>query len=301
MLAKRNKNVLTFLKRNMAAYLFILPPLVLYGAFVLYPLVQTIGLSFTNWDGVSPTKQFVGWANYARMLKGDKLFARAFTHNLYWILLGTVSPIVIGLILAALLATRIKGRTFFRTVYFMPSVLSTMVVGIIWGWIYNPVFGLLNEVLKKMGLETLTRSWLGEGQTALTALIIAAIWSYFGFCVVVFLAGLQNIDVSLYEAAQIDGANGIQRFFHITIPGLREVITMVTTYTLIGGFRVFDIVWVTTRGGPANATEVMSTYIYRNAFQQNYVGYGAAMALTLSTIIVVISIAFIRVRERSEG
>lgn len=301
MLAKRNKNVLTFLKRNMAAYLFILPPLVLYGAFVLYPLVQTIGLSFTNWDGVSPTKQFVGWANYARMLKGDKLFARAFTHNLYWILLGTVSPIVIGLILAALLATRIKGRTFFRTVYFMPSVLSTMVVGIIWGWIYNPVFGLLNEVLKKIGLETLTRSWLGESQTALTALIIAAIWSYFGFCVVVFLAGLQNIDVSLYEAAQIDGANGIQRFFHITIPGLREVITMVTTYTLIGGFRVFDIVWVTTRGGPANATEVMSTYIYRNAFQQNYVGYGAAMALTLSTIIVVISIAFIRVRERSEG
>jgi len=261
--AVKNNNVFTFLKRKGSAYLFVLPPLVLYAVFVIYPLLGTISLSLTNWDGVSPTKEFVGLANYAKMFQADRLFLRAFSHILYWIVLGTISPIVIGLGLAALLFTRIRGRTFFRTVYFMPAVLSSMVVGIIWGWIYNPVFGLLNEILKRLGLASLTRAWLGDSGTALTALIVAAIWSYFGFCVVIFLAGLQNIDVSLYEAAEIDGANALQRFIHVTIPGLREVITMVTTYTLIGGFRVFDIVWVTTRGGPANATEVMSTYIYR--------------------------------------
>jgi len=288
--------------KSYSPYLFLILPLIFYSIFVLYPLFGTIKLSLTDWDGYSATKNFIGLKNYFKIFKGDPLFIKAFWNNIYWVILGTIAPISLALPLSSMLASKVRARTFFRTVYFIPAILPAMVVGIIWGWVYNPIFGMLNVLLKKIGLASLTRAWLGEPSTALTALILAAAWSYFGFCLVIFLAALQNIDISLYEAAEIDGANSIQQFFYVTIPQLRGVLTMLLTYTMINGFaKVFDIVWVTTEGGPANSTEVLVTYIYRKAFQQNKVGYGSAMALTLSVLIVTLTVIFIKYRERGES
>ena len=193
----------------------------------------------------------------------------ALSHNVIWVIVGTIVPIAIGLLLAVLLWGHTRGRLIFRIVYFMPVVMSAVVVGIIWGWIYNPIFGFLNHFLDAIGLESLARGWLGETNTALFAVMAAAIWQYVGFCVVILFAGLQKVDIELIDAAKIDGANSWQRFLSTSsCPQIRDVLTMVTVYTVIGGFNVFDIVFILTKGGPANATELIATYTYKNRFRK---------------------------------
>lgn len=287
-------------KYSLSPLLFILPPLLIYVSFVAYPFVHTVVISFTNWDGLSAERTWVGFGNYAAALLEDQQFWRAFGNNIWWVILGTAAPIIIALPLAALVTARkLKGRNIFRTIFFMPVILPPMIVGIIWGWVYNPVFGLLNEVLEVVGLEALTRPWLGEPGIALTALIVSAVWAYFGFCFVIFVAALQNVDVSLLEAAEIDGANSRQRFMNVTIPQLRDVITMVGVYTFIGGFTsIFDIIWGTTRGGPAGATEVLTTLIYRRGFEYHRFGYASAIAVILAVVVIVSSVVSVRIRER---
>lgn len=282
---------------NVIGYSFIFFPFLVYATFVLYPVFGTLQLSFTNWDGFEPIRHFIGIANYVRMWK-DPFFLKSLYHNLIWILIGTSLPIVVGLPLAVILWSGVKGFQVFRIIYFMPIVLSAVVVGIIWGWIYNPVFGIANEFLRIIGLNSLTRAWLGDSSTALPALIIASAWHYYGFCVIIFLAGLQNVDISLIDAAKIDGASSLQRFFYVIVPQIRNVLTMITLYTLIGGFKVFDIVFVTTQGGPAGATELLATYSFKQAFEVNYVGYAAAIAIFLAFFVIVISVFFVRLREK---
>lgn len=207
---------------------------------------------------------------------------------------------IIGMILALLLWTRPQGFTLFRTVYFMPQVLSSVVVALVWSWIYNPIFGILNKGLDAVGLEHVSRGWLGDTTYALYAVLGAAIWAETGFVFVVFLAGLQNVSRDLLEAATIDGANAWQRFRNVTIPQLGNVLNVVTALLLIGGFSVFDIVMVMTSGGPANATEVIATYTYSEAFIQNRIGYAATLSLVMTVITLVASVIFIRLRERGE-
>lgn len=284
-------------RNNVIGYSFIFFPFLVYATFVLYPVFGTLQLSFTNWDGFEPIRHFVGMANYVRMWK-DPFFLKSLYHNLIWILIGTSLPIVIGLPLAVILWSGVKGFQVFRTIFFMPIVLSSVVVGIIWGWIYNPVFVIINGFLRTIGLNSLMRAWLGNPSTALPALIIAAAWHYYGFCVIIFLAGLQSVDISLVDAAKIDGANSLQRFFYVIVPQMRNVLTMIILYTLIGGFKVFDLVFVTTQGGPAGATELLATYLYKQAFHVNYVGYAAAIAVFLAFLVIVVSVFFIRLRER---
>jgi ABC-type sugar transport system permease subunit len=208
---------------------------------------------------------------------------------------------VVGLLLAMLLWSRPRGFTFFRTVYFMPQVLSSVVVALVWQWIYNPIFGLLNQSLDRVGLESVSRGWLGDPETALYAVLVAAIWAEVGFAFVVFLAGLQNVSRDLLEAATIDGANAWQRFRHVTIPQLANVINVIVALELIGGFAVFDIILVMTGGGPNNATEVIATYTYAEAFTQNRVGFAATLSLVMTAITLVASILFLRLRERGES
>jgi ABC-type sugar transport system permease subunit len=286
------------LKLN-SGFLFILPALVMYLIFFIKPFITSIYYSFTSWDGVSPVKAFIGLQNYAHLLQ-DKLLGLSLSHNLIWVILGTAAPIIIGLPLAVLLSTVKRGRLFFQTGYFLPYVLSGVVVGMIWGWIYNPLFGLLNYVLREIGLGAITRGWLGDPDFALYAVIAAAVWGYFGFCVVIFLAGLQNVDHDLLEAARIDGANSMQTFFFVTIPQLRHVLNMVLVYTLVGGFNVFDIVQIMTTGGPANHTELIGTLTYKVSFQQNNIGYGSTLSMVMTVLSLVTSYIFIRLRERQE-
>jgi ABC-type sugar transport system permease subunit len=183
----------------------------------------------------------------------------------------------------------------------MPQVLSSVVIAIVWGWIYNPIFGILNKSLNKVGLQSVSRGWLGDPHFALYAVLVAAIWAETGFVFVVFLAGLQNVSRDLLEAATIDGANSWQRFWDVTVPQLANVVTVVGALLLIGGFNVFDIVFVMTSGGPNNATEVIGTYTYTEAFTQNRIGYAATLSLVMTAISLVASFVFIRLREQGEA
>jgi ABC-type sugar transport system permease subunit len=277
----------------------VLPALLLYLYFVIYPFLVSIYYSLTDWDGAQPVKQFVGLANYQDLLVDDLMW-EALWHNLIWILIGTLAPIIIGLLLGVLLWTGARGRIIFRTIYFLPVVLAEVVVAIIWNWIYHPLFGALNQSLRMVGLGEWTRGWLGDPNTALFALLVTAIWGYYGFCFVIIMAGLQNVDVDLVEAATIDGANGWQRFIYIIVPQLSHVLTMITAYTLIGGFSVFGIVFVMTQGGPGTATQVIATYTYRKAFQESDLGYGAALSMVMTVLSLVASYIFIRLREQQE-
>ena len=286
--------------RYRAGYLFVLPAFLLYAVFMVYPFFYSIYLSFTDWNGAEPVKDFVGLRNYRNLFRDDLLWT-ALGHNLIWVVIGTIGPMAIGLLLAVLLWRRPRGFTLFRTVYFMPQVLSPVVIAIAWGWIYNPVFGILNVALDRVGLEGVSRGWLGDPDFALYAVLVAAIWAETGFVFVVFLAGLQNVSRDLLEAATLDGANAWQRFWNVTIPQLANVVNVVTALLLIGGFSVFDIIFVMTAGGPANATEVIATYTYTEAFTQNRVGYSATLSLIMTVISLIASVVFIRLRERGES
>ena len=285
--------------RYRAGYFFLLPAFVLYVTFMIYPFFQSIYLSFTNWNGADPVKNLIGLENYRNLLT-DGLLWSSLQNNLVWVVLGTLGPMVVGFLLAVLLSTRPKGFTLFRTVYFMPQVLSTVVIGIVWGWIYNPLFGILNTGLEGVGLESLTRGWLGDPDFALYAVLVAAMWAETGFVFVIFLAGLQNVSRDLIEAATLDGANAWQRFWDVTLPQMANVVNVVAAFLLIGGFNVFDIIFVMTGGGPANATEVIATYAYTEAFRLNNVGYASTLTLVMTVITLVVSVIFIRVRERGE-
>ena len=280
-------------------YAFVMPALLVYLFFVIQPFLYSIYYSLTDWNGADPVKRFVGLANYRKLLV-DPLLWQALYHNLIWVIIGTISPIVIALLLGVLLWGKVRGRLLFRTVYFIPVVLSDVVVAIIWNWIYHPLFGAANLVLQTIGLGQFTRGWLGDSFWALPALLIAAIWSYYGFCFVVIMAGLQNVSVDLVEAATIDGANGWQRFIYVIVPELRHVLTMITAFTLIGGFNVFGIVFVMTQGGPGTATQVIATYTYRKAFQESAMGYGAALSMVMTILSLIAAYLFLRLRERGE-
>jgi len=286
--------------KNFTSYAFILPALLLYSLFVLYPFVTNIYYSMTDWDGAQAIKTFTGIDNYSRLLK-DPLMWLSLGHNIIWIAFGTLTPVVVGLVLATLVSSGVHGMVVFRTVYFMPVVMAQVVVAIIWSWIYHPLFGPINTVLHAIGLGNIARGWLGDLDWALYALMIAALWAYFGFCFVILLAALQGIDLTVHDAAKIDGANTWQRFIYVTVPQLAPVLTMLTAYTLIGGFNVFDIVFIMTRGGPANATEVLATYTYQMAFKQSQVGYGAALTMVTTVLSLIASYLFITLRERNDA
>lgn len=286
-------------KRHYAGYVFVVPSMILYAIFFIYPFLSSIYLSLTDWDGLKPSMSFVGLANYQRLLT-DPLVGLALSHNIIWVIIGTISPVVIGLLISMLLWGNIRGRLFFRTVYFMPVVLSAVVVGIIWGWIYNPIFGLVNRALTALGLDSLTRGWLGDPSTALISVLVTAIWHYTGFCVVILLAGLQNVDMDLVDAATVDGANAWSRFTNVVLPQIAPVLTMITTYTLIGGFNVFDIVQIMTQGGPNYATEVLSTYTYYRSFRLPEVSYGASLSMLMTVLALAATLIFMRFRERGQ-
>lgn len=283
--------------RYRAGYIFLMPAFLLYALFMVYPFFQSIYLSFTDWNGATTVKHFVGLKNFRKLLD-DNLLWTSLQHNLIWVAIGTIGPLVVGFLLAVLLSTSARGFALFRTAYFMPQVLSPVIIGIAWGWIYNPLFGILNKGLDGIGLEAVSRGWLGDPKFALYAVLVAAMWAETGFVFVIFLAGLQNVSKDLLEAATLDGANAWRRFWDVTLPQMANIVTVVASFLLIGGFSVFDIIFVMTGGGPANSTDVIATYAYTEAFTQNNVGYASTLTLVMTVITLIVSVLFIRVRER---
>jgi raffinose/stachyose/melibiose transport system permease protein len=279
------------------AYLFVLPAFVVYLVFMLFPFVTSILYSFTSWDGVSLELPFVGLDNYLEM-PGDSELWGAFRNNIVWIIVGTIAPVSIGLLLALILWTTKRGALGLRTLFFVPYITPPVVIGLVWIWIYHPLFGGLNSLLEFLGLDSWTGGWLGDPSTALIAVLIAAIWSAFGFTTTMLFAGLQAVDVSLVEAAAIDGANWWQRARHVVIPEIAPVLTLVTAVTLIGGFSVVDFVLIMTGGGPGNASQVLGLYAYDKGFRVNQVGYGAAVSTMITLLTLIAAVTFVRLRER---
>lgn len=278
-------------------YLLTAPVVILVVVFLMFPLGSAVYYSLTSWDGVDLTPPFVGLTNYGEMF-GDSQVWHALGNNAIWIVLGTIAPIVVGLLLSVVLWSGVRGVLFYRLVFFLPYVMPAVAVAIVWGWIYDPINGWLNRVLEWFGLGDLATGWLGEPGSALFAVLAAAIWATFGFVVVIFLAALQNVDLELVEAARIDGANSARRLWHVILPQIMPVFLMVTTVTLVGGISVFDIVFIMTSGGPGNATEVLGTYAYENAFQLGRIGYGTALALFMMVLSVPCLIAMNRLQRR---
>jgi raffinose/stachyose/melibiose transport system permease protein len=286
------------LQRYLVAYLFILPVVLLYVIFVLRPTVQTFWLAFYKWNGISADREWIGLANFQRLLT-DPIFWQALQHTVIWAVIVVAFNLIVGLVAAALLASSIRGRLMFQLGYFLPVVQASIVTAMIWRWIYAPT-GVLNTGLDAIGLGFLARGWLGDFTVVLPALAIASSWMTFGLSVVILLAGMQGIDPTLYDAARVDGAGPTRMFLDITIPSLRNTITIVILLALVDAFKVFDIIWATTEGGPIRATEVLSTYLFKEGFQQNQYGYGSAIAVALSLIILVSSILNLAIRERGD-
>ncbi|MEA4812963.1 MAG: sugar ABC transporter permease [Anaerolineaceae bacterium] len=271
-------------------FLYLLPGLLIYLIFTFLPILQTVRISFLNWEGLAPAKNFIWIQNYLEIF-ADPKFWLALLHNLVFVIFYCLIPIFIGLVLASLLGRYpIKGFTFFRTILFLPQVLSMVVVGVAWRWVFNPNVGPLNVFLRAIGLGSLARPWLGDFNAALPAVGSVGTWVQYGFCMVLFLAGIQRISVEYYEAAALDGANAWQELLNITIPGLRAEMGVALITTIIAALRVFDLVFVTTRGGPGEATLVTGFLVYRSAFLQNKTGYAAAIATILTVIILAISL-----------
>jgi raffinose/stachyose/melibiose transport system permease protein len=262
----------------------ILPAAILFGLFYLAPFVDGLVLSVQNWDGFSdPT--WAGFANYLRLAR-DRIFLGALRNNFIFVVAVVVLKNVLGLGLALLLNRALVGRVFFRAAAFIPVTMSFVSVGLLWSWIYNPVFGLLDAALDLAGLGGLKQSWLGDANIALYSIIVVDVWKWLGFHAVIYLAGLQTIPAELHESAIIDGARPFQLFWRITVPLIMPIVFINTILALSGAFvRNFDIVYVLTKGGPNHATEVVLTYMMNKAFQDGAMGYAAAMGYVLFLIV----------------
>jgi ABC-type sugar transport system permease subunit len=280
------------------AYLYLAPALTLYTAFVALPWLHTMWLSLFEWDGVTPGT-WVGLSNYAEVLT-DPALRSSILHALGFIGFSSLLPIVLGLVLAAVIGGR-GGRRYpvSRTILFLPQVVPLVAVGVTWKWMYS-TDGMVNQTLEAVGLGSITRAWLGDFTWAYVAVGLVGTWVMLGLCLIVFQAGIQKIDTSLYEAARIDGAGPVREFFAVTLPGLRAEIGVAMTITVISALASFDVVYVTTGGGPGDSTTVPGVLIYRLAFTNGEVGAACALAVVLSALIALVVLAISRItREKS--
>lgn len=280
--------------------LFVLPALFFYILFVIKPILETINLSMYRWNGAAPQMTFIGLDNYVKIFS-DPIFYKAIVNNIIWILFTIFVPVMMGLIFAVMIMKNgVKMKFLYRLTYFMPNIVSLVAVGIIWTWMYNPEFGIINTIIQKIGFAKDAVDFLGDEHLVIWSLVITGSWTCYGFNMVVFLAALQGVDASYYEVADIEGASAFQKFRHVTIPLIKGTIVLLVVNSLIGSFKVFDLVYIMTKGGPYHSSEVMSTYMFISAFNRNDYGYGAALAVVLAVIIAVCAGIFLNRTERSD-
>jgi raffinose/stachyose/melibiose transport system permease protein len=275
---------------NLVALGFLALPAAFYAIAVVYPALSTLRLSFFEWDGLG-AQRWVGLSNYVELFRDDPVFLEALRNTAVWTLLFVPLSVGIGLVVATVLNGYLPARTFFRALFYLPYVLSSVAVALIWKWMYYPDIGILDTTLRGLGLGPV--GWLSDPEIALYAVIGAAVWQAAGASMVIFLAGLQTIPQELYEAAELDGANRRQLFRHVTIPGLRETTVVAVSLALIGSLNVFDLVYAMTSGGPTNSTQVLGTWMYFQTFQFGNFGSGAAIAMILVVLVSVLAVPFV--------
>lgn len=276
---------------------FLAPALLLYSVFVLYPVVQSTRYSLYDWNGLEALDDFVGLDNFRRAFSDD-LFTDALRHNAIIIVLSLLVQLPVALGLASLLNAHIRGRAVLRTLFFAPYVLSEVVTGVVWRQILRPN-GLLDETMGALGLGGLTQGWLSDPQVVLYSLFFIISWKYFGFHMVLMLAGLQQIPKELDEAAAIDGATAWQRFRYVTLPLLGPTIRISVFLSIIGALQLFDLVWVTTKGGPIGASSTMATYLY-DQFRRSLFGYASAVSIVIFALSLVVALFYQRFALRRD-
>jgi len=283
-------------KETKVAWLFLAPSFVGFLVFVFGAVVFSLLLSFMDWDMLTAPK-FVGLSNYIRLFTNDATFLLVLKNTVVFVL-GTVpSRVIMGLLLALALVKRIPLRSFFRATIFFPVIVPTVAAAMVWRWIFNADFGLLNDLLYRLGVSNLPQ-WLADPKWAMVAIIILSVWKDVGFSAVLFMAGLQGIPEVLYEAAKIDGASRFQIFWKITLPLLSPTMFFVIVINVISSFQVFDQAYVLTGGGPGNATNTLVYYIYNNAFQWFKMGYASAIAWILFAIIFLVTFIQFKYQKR---
>lgn len=276
------------IRNNVVGYSFIIPNLIGYCIFVFIPVIFSFVLSVMKWDGSQAPMEFVGLANFAEIF-GDRVFRSSFVHTVQYALMTVLPTLILSLLLAVLLNSKIKGVAVFRTAFYFPYIASIVAVGAVWNMLFQPEFGPVNEMLKFIGVDNPPK-WVVSRDWAMVAVSIVSIWKYMGYYMIVYLAALQGISSSLYEAAQIDGANGWQRLWYITIPMLTPTTFFVLIMLTIQCFKVFDLVYVMTVGGPGNATKTLVNYIYEKAFTGWEFGPASAAAIILFAVVLVITL-----------
>ena len=282
-------------REERAAWLFLLPSLVLFAVFTALPVISAFLISFTSWDLFNPPR-WAFLANYIA-LWNDPIFRQVLGNTGYYVAFAVPLQMLLGLLCALGLNRGVPGQAFFRVVYFLPVVTSTVAAGLVWAWLFNSNFGLINMGLSLLGVNDLPK-WLVSSRWAMPAVIAVSVWQGLGYAMVLFLAGLQNIRKDLYEAAALDGATGWSRFWHITLPLLSPMTFFVLIISIIGSFQVFELVYVMTKAGPSNATNTLVFFIYQNGFMFYQMGIASAGAMVLFLIVLVLTLVQYRLQDR---
>ena len=281
----------------LAAILFVLPALLVYLFYFIIPIPTSAYYSLFNWNGISPDMQFLGFGNWIALFS-DPVFWKSFINNITLVIASILIQLPLALLLALLVSSRFKGNKLFKLLYFVPMMLSAVAIGMTWNFIYEPTYGLLNSLLSGVGLESLTRGWLGDPTLALGAVIVAICWQYIPFYMVIFIAALAGIPREIMDAAHIDGASKVQSFFLITIPLLSNTIKMASVLSLTGSLKYFALIFVMTLGGPNHASELMATYMYKQAFTSFRMGYGSTVAVFIFLISFLLTVIVLRIGRR---
>jgi len=288
------------LQDNLTILFFLLPAILLFLIFVIYPIFQSVFYSFFNWKGFGPAEDYVGLDNYVNILK-DRVFVLALRNGLIIVVLSLAFQLPLSLALAMMVGRKLPGRVFFRSIFFMPYVLSEVITAIMWLSIYNPdpSRGFINAMLILIpGVKS--QAWLGNPDLVLWSLFVALTWKYFGFHMLLYMAGLQNIPVEIEEAARIDGATPFDNFWYVILPLLGSTIRTSVYLSVIGSLQQFILVWIMTKGGPVNASEVMATYMYRFGFVRFQLGYGSAVAIYMFLISLTFSLVYLRLARQPD-
>lgn len=297
---KKTNNNKRKMRKSWVIFAFIAPALLIYGVYVVYSIVMTFYYSLFEWSGIDNFSIFIGLQNYITIFK-DAVFWTSLQNNFLLVAASILTQLPLGLIMALLLFSPIKGMRFFRSVYFMPFLMSTVAIGILFIYIYDGNFGIINEVLGFIGLESLQESWLGNEKTAIWAVIATVCWQFAPFYMILFRASIVGIPEELYEAADIDGANSRKKFLNITLPLLTPAIVTSSILSIIGALKYFDLIYVMTGGGPNNSTELMATYMYKHTFTNFNMGYGSSISFSMFIISFVVIAGILILNQRKRG
>lgn len=289
-----------FMQRNKKTILFfILPALIIYIGIVIIPILNTVYYSFFKWN-ILDTQKFTGFNNFINLFTKDAIFIKSMKNTFLLMFWSLIIETPLAILLAIAISGNIKGKRYFKTVYFLPNILSSVAIGLLWSFIYNAEFGIINRLLKSIGLDSFTRLWLADEKTVMGAVIAVICWQFVGYHMIIYLAAIENIPQELKEAALIDGVNQAKMIRYITLPLIKPIVGIDTILMATGSLRFFDLIYVMTNGGPNHASEVIASYMYYKSFRDYQYGYGSAVSVVLLVLCLVVTFLLKKIFKSEE-